>query len=284
MSMRKVIGNHPALVSTLEKFIGISLEEHANILLVDVDAFVANRKEVVSAIERGLPVIFYGFDTLESLLASGMVVASYFHLRNTGYMQLPFRATEGLVVLYDRIVRSKNVTNKALTLLAKVSAKNHDVNIFLHDLSPGKADYQETLWNVMCKFGITGTLEEVREKLEELRSRELKSRAVAELAQGEVLPGVFCDIEGTLVVGGEVNSAILEKLNEYSKDRAVTLWTGGNITELRSSPALKGIYYPLVSKYDFFDCKVETVIDDLAPEKFFEEYGITASEYVQVEK
>lgn len=280
--MQKVIGIHPALVGTLERVVGIVLEDHANIFLVDVDAFVANKKEVVAAIESGLPVIFYGFDTPERFVTSGMDAASYSHLRNTGYIQLPFRAAEGLAVLYDRIVRNKNVENKALTLLSAVSTKRYLTNVFLHDLYPGKKDYEATLQKVKEDLGITGTLDEVREKLEILRSCDgSKSKTVAELAQGEVLSGVFCDIEGTLIVGGKINPAILEKLNEYSKDRAVTLWTGGDAEDLRKRLALKDIHYPLVSKYDFYDCKVETVIDDLTPEKFLEEYGIIAEEYIQ---
>ncbi len=282
--MKKVIGLHAPLVSVLEKVTDVVLEDDAKILLVDVEAFLANKKEVVATIENGGPVIFYGFDTHERFLTSGMAAASYSHLRNTGYVQLPFRAVVDLASLYSKITGSKNIENKALTLLSMVSTKKRQANTFAHDLYPGKTGYEVTLQKVEEELGITGTLEEVREKLEVLRSRELKSRAVAELAQGEVLLGVFCDIEGTLVLGGELNSSIVEKLNEYSKDRAVTLWTGGNIDDIRKFLALKDIYYPVVSKYDFFDCKVETVIDDLAPEKFFEEYGIVAGEYIQVTK
>lgn len=280
--MEKVIRAHPALVSTLEKVVDPVFEDDVRILLVDVEAFVANEKEVVATIERGLPVIFYGFDTLEKFVASGMSAASYLHLKNTEYMQLPPRAVEGLAAFYNKIIKNKNVENKALKLLSIVSNKRYLANIFLHDLQPGKKDHETILQKANEDLGVTGTLEQVRKKLEVLRSRELKSKAVAGLAKGEVLPGVFCDIEGTLFVKGEINPAILEKLNEYSKDRAVTLWTGGDVHDLRKRLAYNRIYYPLVSKYDFYDCKVETVIDDLTPEEFFKEYGIVASEYIQV--
>lgn len=90
-NMQKIIGGHPALVSTLERVVGLSLEDNTNILLVDVEAFVANKTEVVATIESGLPVIFYGLDTLDRFIASGMSAAPYSHLRNTGYIQLQGR-------------------------------------------------------------------------------------------------------------------------------------------------------------------------------------------------
>src|SRR3989344_4376519 len=280
--MKEIIGLHQALMSNLEKVDGFFFEDDAKILLVEVEAFVANKKEVVATIESGIPVIFFWFDTPERFATSGMSAAPYSHLRNTGYIQLPSNTVADLVGHYDRIVGSKNTENKALTLLSIVSAKRYLTNIFLHDLHPGKKDYKATLQKVNKDLGITGTRKQVREKLEVLHSRELRSKAVAELAKGEILPGVFCGIEGTLFIKGEIKPAILEKLNECSKDRAVTLWTGGNVDNPRTRLAYNRIYYPLVSKYDFYDCKVETVIDDLTPEEFFKEYRIVASEYIQV--
>jgi len=255
--MKEIIGLHQALMSNLEKVDGFFFEDDAKILLVDVEAFVANKKEVVATIESGIPVIFFWFDTPERFATSGMSAAPYSHLRNTGYIQLPSNTVADLVGHYDRIVGSKNTENKALTLLSIVSAKRYLTNIFLHDLHPGKKDYKATLQKVNKDLGITGTRKQVREKLEVLHSRELRSKAVAELAKGEILPGVFCGIE-------------------------VTLWTGGNVDNPRTRLAYNRIYYPLVSKYDFYDCKVETVIDDLTPEEFFKEYRIVASEYIQV--
>ncbi len=84
-----------------------------------------------------------------------------------------------------------------------------------------------------------------------------------EVMKGQKIDGVFCDIEGTLVVNGAINQIVLDKLLAYEKEgKVVTLWTDGDISTLQQVLDSNGITFPLKSKFDYAGAMAEIVIDD----------------------
>ena len=116
----------------------------------------------------------------------------------------------------------------------------------------------------------------------------------------EWIPGVFCDIEGTLFKNKKINQEVLEQLFDYSKDYPVTLWTGGNvkqivkgistdleiaIKEYANSKGIKTNLHlrtPMLSKHIFAGSQPQIVIDDLTIDEFQKQFGMKPDAYIQV--
>lgn len=98
-----------------------------------------------------------------------------------------------------------------------------------------------------------------------------------------IIPGVFCDIQGTLLDynAKKINEEVLEMLKGYEKEgKNVYLWTGGDIDEFREKIRKLGIKYRVLSKYDFKNRTVEIAIDDLPEKKILKDYEIKAERFV----
>lgn len=127
------------------------------------------------------------------------------------------------------------------------------------------------------EIGVTGTDEEVFKTILDFEYKPQDPKLI-----GKFFPGVFCDLEGTLFVNGEVNAKLLERLKELSKTKPITLWTAGDIEEYRKKLISNGIVWKLVSKRDFFGAEVEFALDDLSYEIFQAEYGIKVGKFEQI--
>jgi len=100
---------------------------------------------------------------------------------------------------------------------------------------------------------------------------------------GKTIPVVFCDIDGTLIVNGEINKKTLKLLKKMeSKGELIAIWTGGDIKNHACKEVIESLGWIILSKYDFSGCQVEVVVDDLPEEKFRKEYKINADKYIQV--
>jgi hypothetical protein len=267
-----------------------SLKRAAPIFLGDgAEAVIANVKQFEKvrdlAEKQENPILFYGFDSELSLLHNGSPAAPYFYSKMVAYFQVPFELVK-MRDAYQAIIKGEKIENPAVMLIAKAGHKKNLVGQLLHDLYPGKWGAEKGLETAKREFGITGTIEEVRTQLENLRESEIGS--VAKLAGDMIFPGVFCDIENTLIIdqpnaGSVVNKEVFEKLKEFSKTLPITLWTGGDLRNAERYLMTNGInQWPLVSKYDFAGAKVEIVIDDLFKKEFQERYNISYKEYIRV--
>lgn len=94
---------------------------------------------------------------------------------------------------------------------------------------------------------------------------------------GHSFPGVFCDLEGTLLLGSKVNLSLLEELKRLSLVKPITLWTAGDVDEYRRKLIAKGIFWKIVSKRDFIGAEVEIAFDDCRD--LNKEFGITAKTF-----
>ncbi len=104
-----------------------------------------------------------------------------------------------------------------------------------------------------------------------------------EVRKGEFLDGVFCDIEGTLLLDGNINQKILEMLRTYEAEgKTVTLWTDGDIAKLSEILLHNGITYPLHAKTEFAGAQVAIAIDDMDEFTFNAHTKILPKKFVQV--
>lgn len=152
-------------------------------------------------------------------------------------------------------------------------------------------DYLMNFQIVLLDLGVVAE----KQDSQEIREVEIKlQKAIEDLrdfvfteetgkAEDQMREGVFCDIEGTLLVQDRINPKVLTQLKEYEKQgKPIHLWTGGNVEEYEKKLLSKDIDYNLFSKNDFHGCDVEIIIDDLSQERFVEMYNITARKFIQV--
>jgi len=232
---------------------------------------------------KGETVIFYAFEPEVYLLTHGNKAAPYFYRRNTAYFQMPFELVE-IAAIYKDIRDGKKLENKAVMLAAKAGHRKSIISILLHDIHPGKYGCEKGLETAKQEFGFTGTIEQVREQLGAIRARDKDAVGpIEELIGDELVPGVFCDVEGTLLDdAGKVDDVLLSILKNEAKAKSVTLWTGGDPEKISGRLLHAGIkQFPLVSKHDFRGCNVEIVYDDLPQEEFKKQYGIRTKAYLK---
>jgi hypothetical protein len=127
------------------------------------------------------------------------------------------------------------------------------------------------------KIGVIGTDEEVLKTILDFKRDSKDAKFV-----GKYFPGVFCDLEGTLLIDDGVNLELLRKLEELSLTKPITLWTAGDIEEYQKKLISKGILWKLVSKTDFFGAEVEIAYDDLSYKEFNSKFGIKVRNFNQV--
>ncbi len=110
----------------------------------------------------------------------------------------------------------------------------------------------------------------------------LKNRE--EVRKGENLTGVYCDVEGTILVDGNVNQKVVEQLSQYEAEgKQVTLWTDGDAGQLQALLQSKGVSYPVCQKADFAGSQVEIAIDDMDELAFTARTKIQALTFIRIE-
>lgn len=255
------------------------IEKDADIILVNVDDELRYiDDEICNAV---CPIIFYGMNSEFSFRLTGNPAVPYFYKKNGAYFRIPFQLAEIIAMIY-KIQEGKKIENTAAMMVSGKKSKDRLISVFLHDIKPeGCGDFHERSLKIVEKeFGISGTTKEVRAKLEELQSQYSNSKDIFVATQ--TIPGVFCDVDDTLIVNNAINQKILEKLQKYAEAKAITLWTGGDLQEAEKVLDNLGITeYPLLSKYDFEGYQVEIAIDDLPQSEFEEKYKIKAEVYIQ---
>ncbi len=100
------------------------------------------------------------------------------------------------------------------------------------------------------------------------------------VAEGLFLPGVFCDVEDTFLINGQINEHLKKELEKYALEKPVNLWTGSDPEKFAHK--VGNVRYPVLSKNDYRGAEVEIAIDDMPPEALEREYGIKARKFVNV--
>lgn len=277
--MMKVFDNEIPVKMAMERAMGVLLPEDAEVIFASVENF----NDVRENLEKGTPVIFYGMESEASIRFEGKPAAPWFYSKNAAYFQIPFELVT-MIEMYKKIKNGEKLENKAVMIAAKCGYKQSLVGKLLHDIYPGKYGCEEGLKIAEKEFGFIGSIEEIRNQLEKVRGKDVGK--AYEVIGDEMLSGVFCDVEGTLISADrtEVNEDILRLLGLFPEQekKAVTLWTGGDIVELEKVLFRLGVKYPVVSKEIFRGCRVELVYDDLSQVEFEKQYGIKAEAFVQI--
>lgn len=274
----KIVEKSDVIRAAMEKVMGIFLGD-TDAVFANVDCF----EEVREDLEAGKPVIFYGMASEASIRLQGNPAAPWFYAKNSAYFRVVFELPE-MVAMYYVITRGEKVENRAVMLAAKLGHQRSLVNQLLHNIRPYSVSLEKELELARKEFGITGSIEEVRAELGKLQTKG-DGRA-KEFVGDEIIPGVFFDIEGTVLYSDHsgVNQEVMAQVQIYEKNgKPITFWTGADVREIERLLFKMCIKkYPVVSKDLFRGCRVELVYDDLPEDEFREEYGIVAEKYIQI--
>jgi hypothetical protein len=163
------------------------------------------------------------------------------------------------------------------SLLARLK---HDMP---HVVKDGASPEKKTEWieNARLLFSLppATTFEEMVEKVNTTEKTGPESEF-----KGLSLPGVFVDVEGTLLVKDEggnevVNMPLVEKLQERAKTSPITIWTDTKIDYIKGPLRNAGILWKIVPKEYFKGCIPEEVVDDLSQEEFEAKYEIKPKKF-----
>jgi len=203
--------------------------------------------------------------------------------KNTGFLRLPFTHEE-LLAKYQEIISSEKEEDPLAIELSRISMYQKTMGQIRH-----KAEYcfgredSESKSRVASAiadardFGLEGKDEEIIEQI-----KSFKYEPVNSFLAGKFFPGVFVDLEGTLLKNGVVDENVLHRVEDIAGKKPVTLWTGGKISDFTSILISSGISWKLVSKQDFSGASVEIAIDDETELSIKEKYGITIEKFIQI--
>lgn len=109
---------------------------------------------------------------------------------------------------------------------------------------------------------------------------ELKQVLLSEIVGAKTIPGVFCDVNNTLLRDNVVIHGALRRLKKIAGKRDIVLWTTGCLQSAKNRLATANIAYPVVDKRKFSGCVVQVAIDDLPDEKLRKHFWIQAKQFV----
>src|SRR3989344_5377243 len=169
---------------------------------------------------RGFPLILYGFQSAHWLFLDKRFMKLMSH-GNVHFLRLPFLLAE-----IPGYLSLPAFDNPALRFAAGVQDKVDLLKIIKHDYNHNP---QRNIERARKELGLTGSNGEI------VKFLEVGNPSDMPVENAGRLPGVFCDIEGTLWKDKGINLFVLEQLIEYSKEKPVTIWTGGDTRELSLS-------------------------------------------------
>lgn len=109
------------------------------------------------------------------------------------------------------------------------------------------------------------------------------SESRPEVMKGQRITGVYCDVEGTLLIDEKINETVLTLLQKYETEgKMITIWTDGDIAEIEPKLRTLGITYPIKSKFDHAGAIAEIAIDDQDEFTFGARTKISAEKFIRV--
>lgn len=216
---------------------------------------------------------------LNGLIAKQPKISHLLAQAKTMYVQIPF-SEEALLNAFN--VAETLPGNPAALAIFSGKKCNSDLSSIRHGISnDGRRENPE---NRKCAatearkaFGFIGTDDEVIEQL-------LKSPGATDIDQhGKYFPGVFCDIEGTLIRGGLIDVTVRRWLDAQEElGEIINLWTGAKISDYTKTLLEAGIVWPLLPKSAFAGAEVETAMDD-DPVCLHDSYGVTCHHIINAQ-
>jgi len=231
------------------------------------------------------PIIFCSF--IPESHFTGKDFGSKFHAlmakKGVAFMQLPF-TPRMIVEKYKELTGDKKEEdllaieiNRINQFEIRISTIRHDFGRYFNENSDYAKQMTSKAVTQAYEIGLTGTDEEIIDKIINFQHQPKNS-----VLAGKYFPGIFCDVEGTLLKDNIVNQTTYDLLKNLSEKKPITLWTGGDIENLGKILAQNGITWKLVSKYDLTGAEVETAYDDEDYYIFFEKYGVKVQNFNKI--
>ncbi len=238
------------------------------------------RQKIDKSIEEGGVVIICGFQRFSDFSDDRYIWGLLSNSR-AGFLRLPFTSKE-LTQKVEELKQKNGAVDPVKNWIADTVVSTHTVGALLHALEEQKIGTDRAREAV-------NQVNELFQQTFDIEKQQLEARAFLQEKQKEIvaetkwngvaLPGVYCDVEGTLLdINTEVpNENILEKLKLLSENQFVHVWTGGGpevVKKAGAALAKAGLQVPVLNKNDFRGARPELVIDDATPESIAEQYDI----------
>jgi len=283
----KIISDSPQLEESIGRYLKYVLmpEGTKDMTFIDVNLCKnpgdrrTDRKgidEAIRQMEQGRKIVLFSFESPQSLYSPS------YSREYTGFMKImaqPDSYFLRLPDLHDELfaeLAEPKFYNQAMDLASTAITSKSTAGIILHGMNDDNQN--EKLDYARKTLRLKGTDDEVMTALKDLRD---KAKGIE--YQGTIT-GLFVDVEGTLCKDGKIDMNVLDRMIDYSKKGPVTIWTGGDVDNLSATVGKlftkaciergSRLYTrtPILSKYMFKGCEVESVIDDLVKSKFEKEY------------
>jgi len=234
--------------------------------------------EALRLIPATKPVILFSIENEEHLMTDPRF-RSLIGMKKVGFISA-LGIIPGVFKLYEQLAGDEKIEDTVAVKLGELDSKDQKMGFLRHDLK-SYLDAQgiaRIAQRAREEIGLVGTDEEIAQQI-----RDYERPLTKGIFAGQRLPGIFCDVEDTLLVKDGVNQKVLQILNEYAdKGQPVTLWTGGDVEAIVKQLRKHGIVWKLVSKYDFEGATVETAIDNESQDDFEGKYRIKPEQFVQI--
>lgn len=284
---RRVLADD-TIKETLERAMDeIDPEREAALVFIEyVDSEARNRSDA-----RGLDFVKELAETESKVIITGWCRESDYardprwHLAmaypNVEFVRLPF-SLKSMKEIMAQFEGERRPFDQLAIRLAGIKRDMNKVGTLEHNLHHAINGGPEAMeaWEKQARaiFGEELSLDEVIERIKKKDPTSLEG----ELA-GEEFADLCVDVEDTLVQDGVINAELVERMKVASKERPITIWTGGDMKQIEKLLRDAGISFKLASKHWLRGAKVAKAIDNMPQAEFLETYGIEAGEYEQIE-
>jgi hypothetical protein len=268
----------------LEKVLDMVMAEEKEVGFVSIHNWLdEDRISEIFSFDPESPLIVVGMDDKEKMVekSKSSKLKTIFSRPRTSYVKLPC----DLEVLKEAVKKVKTTFCQSSIVLetkAKVEEIEKQVRYLRHRHLDGgrEGDPVAVGREARIQYGWEGSDEEIMVRLKNFHP----DKEMAVQFSDKIIPGVFCDVEGTLLdfLGKSVQPKVVEMLQKHTDEgESVALWSGGDPEKIQQELKAVGIdQWSLLSKYDFRGCVVEVAIDDIPEEKLLKDYGIKAETYI----
>lgn len=233
------------------------------------------------------PLIITSFMPEDSFLEDNKISSKFQALmakKRVGYLRGPFDAA-GLLAKYKELLSDKKPEDLLAIEINRINEFQKEMALIKNfiswyvyqDSDEARGRINKALIDGR-KIGLLGTDNEVIEQIINYTYQPVPNSFMV----GRSFSGIFCDVEGSLLIDNKVNIQLLITLRQLSKWKQITLWTDGDLEEIKKVLLANHITWKLVSKYLFAGAEVETAIDDDEYEVFQAKYGIKAKDYCKL--
>ncbi|MCX6751227.1 MAG: hypothetical protein NT161_00430 [Candidatus Nomurabacteria bacterium] len=288
--------NQEFIDSFKKDLMSIDLTGLNNSTFVNIEAKIANKQrqgfDNVDLVENLInqnnerKILLYGFSNLDAIRKIKPKIDLLLAKENVKFTRLPFATKDAINILNSGM--NKYIVGDKLQEIQDKEI-SHEVSVLLHAISNvrsaediSQADpsrLARTIIEAKEYFPalIDKTDKEIVEFLFAIRQN------VPEVMKGKNIEGVYCDIEGTLFNGEELNTKTLDILKKFeAQGKNITLWTDGDITKLQILLDTAGIKYPLKNKIDHAGASAEIVLDNDDNNTFSAKTKIYAKKFIKI--